>query len=331
MTDKNNFFSKRNFTFVAIAVILLLAFLFLNPYYTLQENEAAIITRLGEIRAVESEAGLHVCIPLIENVHKYSQRALRIDGDAQKIPTKENQFIEVDTTSRWKITDVAKFYKSLKTYEAALSKISDIIDSSCRDIVSINSFDSIVRSSNIINEIDSTEELNLETDEVDTKSLLNASQKKTYSTIARGREEISADIRMRANRQLESFGIELIDVIFKGIKYADELQESVFSRMITERNKIASTIRSNGEGKKAEILGKLENEKQSVLSKAYAESETIKGQADAEAASIYASAYNKDADFYAFWKSMEVYRKTLPNIEKLMSTDSQFFKHLTRP
>lgn len=327
----NKKFSTSGFIGIIVVVILLLAFLFLNPLYTVEENEAAIITRLGEIRKVETEAGLHFRVPFIDNIHKYSRRVLRIDGDPQKIPTRENQFIEVDTTSRWHITDVAKFYKSLGTYETALSKISDIVDSSCRDVVSVNGFDSIVRSSNIINEIDSSEELNLETDDVDTSNLLASTQKKQYVKITIGREEVADDIKERANAQLNGFGIELIDVIFKSIKYADELQESVFSRMITERNKIASTIRSTGEGKKAEVLGQLENEKQSILSKAYAESEAIKGQADAEAAALYAAAYNKDAEFYAFWKSMESYRKTLPTIEKLMSTDSEFFKHLTRP
>ena len=120
----------------------------------------------------------------------------------------------------------------------------------------------------------------------------------------------------------------MLDVIFKGIKYADELQDAVFSRMITERNQIASTIRSTGEGKKAEILGRLENEKQSILSESYAEAETIRGRADAEAAAIYSSAYNKDPAFYNFWKSLETYKKTLPNIEKIMSTDSEFFRFL---
>lgn len=331
MSDKKNFFSKGNFIIVSVFVVLMLIFLFVNPFYTLEENEAALITRLGEIRKVESEAGLHFCVPIIERVYKYSQRVLRIDGDAQKIPTRENQFIEVNTTSRWRINDIVSFYKSLGNYEAALSKISDIIDASCRDIISVNSFDSIVRSSNIINEIDSTEELNLETDEIDTSNLLNTTQQKIHIKITRGREQISEDIRTRANRQLSDFGIELIDVIFKGIKYADELQEAVFHRMITERNKIASTIRSTGEGKKSEILGKLENEKQSVLSEGYAKAEAIKGKADAEAAAIYADAYNKDVNFYTFWKSLESYRKTLPEIEKLISTDSKFFQYFVSP
>lgn len=323
-------FNKKSFTAVIVFIILILLFLFFNPFYTIQENEAVLITRLGKIQSVETDPGLHWRVPTLDEIHRISQRVLRIDGDPQKIPTKENQFIEVTTTTRWRITDAAKFYRSLRSYDAALSKIADIADASCRDVISVNSFDSIVRSSNIINKLNSQEELNLETDEIDTSSLFET-QQKTYAPITKGRVQIADEIKKRANAQLNEFGIEIIDMIFKGIKYADELQDAVFKRMITERNKIASTIRSTGEGKKAEILGKLENEKQSILSGSYAKAEAIRGQADAEAAAIYAQAYNKDPAFYSFWKSLETYKKTLPNIEKIMSTDSEFFNYLYRP
>lgn len=312
---------------ILIPILVIAFFLFFEATYIIEENEACIVTRLGEIQRVNTNAGIHLKVPFLDNVNTYSMRIMRIDGDTQKIPTKENQFIEVNSTSRWRIIDVSLFYKSLKNYTAAFSKITDIIDSSCRDIISLNSFDSIVRSSNIINEINAEEELNLDTNDIDMSNLL-MTQQKTHVTITKGREEIAEDIKKRSNAQLASFGIELLDVIFKGIKYADELQDAVFSRMITERNQIASTIRSTGEGKKAEILGRLENEKQSILSESYAEAETIRGRADAEAAAIYSSAYNKDPAFYNFWKSLETYKKTLPNIEKIMSTDSEFFRFL---
>ena len=128
--------------------------------------------------------------------------------------------------------------------------------------------------------------------------------------------------------QLKDFGIEVIDVIFKEIKYSDELQVSVYNRMIKERNQIAQTFRSTGEGKKAEWLGKLENEKKSILSKAYSESEKIKGAADAQATAIYAASYGKSPEFYSFWKSLEVYQNALPDIEKILSTDMEYFQYL---
>lgn len=91
---------------------------------------------------------------------------------------------------------------------------------------------------------------------------------------------------------------------------------------------MAQAYRSNGEGKKAEWLGKLENKKQTISSEAYKRAEEIRGVADAEAARIYAEAYNKDAEFYAFWKSMESYKKTLKNNNATYSTSMDYFDYL---
>jgi membrane protease subunit HflC len=98
--------------------------------------------------------------------------------------------------------------------------------------------------------------------------------------------------------------------------------------MIKERNQIAQAFRSYGEGQKAEILGKLENDKRSILSEAYTISETTKGKADALAADIYAESYGRDPSFFDFWRAIESYRQTLPNFNKTLSTDMDYFRYL---
>ena len=311
---------------VAIVLSVLAVVLFTNAFYTLEESQVSIITQFGEVVRTEKDAGLHFKIPFFHKVHKYTAKLLRLDGDPQKILTKEKQFIEVDTTSRWRISDIRKFYQSLVTYQAAFSRLSDIVDSSVRDVITINSLDDIVRSSNIISETSHKEKFEINSDDIKIDEL--SSEAVTYSKITKGRASLANEILKKANSQLDEFGIKVIDVIFKQIKYSDELQASVFSRMIKDRNQIAQTFRSTGEGKKAEWIGKLENEKKSILSKAYAEAERIKGDADARAASIYALSYKKDIDFYTFWKSMEMYRKSLISSEKILSTDMDYFRSL---
>jgi len=101
--------------------------------------------------------------------------------------------------------------------------------------------------------------------------------------------------------------------------------------MIKERNQIAQAFRSEGEGRKAEWLGKMDNEKRSILSAAYNQSETIRGTADAEAARTYADAYNRDRNFFDFWRAVESYRGTLPKFEKTLSTDMEYFRYLYSP
>ncbi|EMB21727.1 protease modulator HflC [Treponema denticola] len=319
---------KKGFGWISFVVILIILFFFLKPFYILNEGNVAIITKFGAVVKTEKEAGLHFKMPLIHTVNKYTAKLLRLDGDPQKILTLEKQYLRVDTTSRWRIVDVKKFYESLTTYDSAYSRLSDIVDSSVRDIISVNSLADVVRSSNIINESKTTEEFNLENAEVDLGSL--KTEKVNFPVIKKGRETLADEILAKANSQLGEFGLEVVDIIFKGIKYSDELEHSVFSRMIKERNQIAGTFRSTGDGEKLKILGELENEKRTILSQAYAESERIKGDADAKAVAIYAESYGKSPEFYSFWKSMEIYKNSLPETEKVLSTDMEYFQYLYR-
>ncbi len=319
---------KKGFGWISFVVILIILFFFLKPFYILNEGNVAIITKFGAVVKTEKEAGLHFKMPLIHTVNKYTAKLLRLDGDPQKILTLEKQYLRVDTTSRWRIVDVKKFYESLTTYDSAYSRLSDIVDSSVRDIISVNSLADVVRSSNIINESKTTEEFNLENAEVDLGSL--KTEKVNFPVIKKGRETLADEILAKANSQLGEFGLEVVDIIFKGIKYSDELEHSVFSRMIKERNQIAGTFRSTGDGEKLKILGELENEKRTILSQAYAESERIKGAADAKAVAIYAESYGKSPEFYSFWKSMEIYKNSLPETEKVLSTDMEYFQYLYR-
>jgi membrane protease subunit HflC len=131
-----------------------------------------------------------------------------------------------------------------------------------------------------------------------------------------------------ASQNTPEYGIELVDILIRQIRYSDDLTESVYNRMIKERNQIAEAYRSHGQGKKAEWLGKLEREKETILSTAYRKAETIRGNADAEATQIYAEAYQQDPEFFEFWRSIESYKKTLPQFQKTLSTDMNYFKYL---
>jgi membrane protease subunit HflC len=150
----------------------------------------------------------------------------------------------------------------------------------------------------------------------------------TYDKIDKGRSVLFAEMLDAVKPIVPQYGIEVIDIIPRQIKYSDELTESVYNRMIKERNQIAQAFRSYGEGQKATILGKLENDKRRILSEAYTTAETTKGKADATAAKIYADSYGRDPSFFDYWRAIESYRQTLPNFSKTLSTDMDYFKYL---
>ncbi|MDR1748092.1 MAG: protease modulator HflC [Spirochaetaceae bacterium] len=319
---------KRVLLILGAIVALLIVFLMMGPLYVIDEGTQVVVTRFGEIVNAHSDAGLHFKVPFIDIVTTYPKLILSLDGDSQRIPTKENQFIIVDTTSRWRISDPALFYRALKRIETANNRLSDIIDSAVRTVITQNRMSEIVRSTNNINMRNSTETLALANEEDSAQIEEFISVASASEDIQRGRRQLIDEMADIARQMVPEYGIELIDVVPRQIKYSDEVTETVYSRMIKERNQVAQAYRSLGEGKKAKWLGSMENEKRTILSDAYRQAEEIKGAADAEASRIYAESYSKDAEFYAFWKSLESYKETLPGFDAAFSTDMDYFQYL---
>ena len=315
---------KRFIGWLITIVVLLVLFLAAGPLYIVNEGTQVVVTRFSKIVNSHTDAGLHFKVPFLDHVIEYPKLILSLDGDEQRIPTKENQYIIVDTTSRWRITDPEAFYKNFQTLANSYNKLSDIIDSSCRTVITQNRMSEIVRSSNIINETKAEEQTDEETIEIN--NLVNADT--TNEVVTKGRNVLCKQMAEKARAEIAGYGIELIDIVPRQVKYSDELNESVYNSMIKDRNQVAQAYRSLGEGKKAEWLGRLESDKRTIASEAYRKSEEIKGAADAEAAAIYAAAYNKDPEFYTFWKSMESYKNNLKDYPATLSTSMDYFDYL---
>ena len=316
---------------IVVALALFAAFLAMGPFYVLNEGEQAVVVRLGKIVSVQSEAGLKMRSPFLDAVVRYPKRLMPWDGEPQRIPTKENQFIWVDATARWRIVDPTKFYESMSSIENAYGRLDDVIDSAVRTVVSSNYLREAVRNSNAL--VGSGTKESFQTGDAEGSAALDqlTQTEVSHDKIEKGRRRLSADMLDIVKAIAPQYGIEVLDIIPRQIKYSDELTESVYNRMIKERNQIAQAFRSYGEGKKAEWLGKLENEKRTVLSEAYAKAEAAKGKADAEASRVYAAAYGRDPSFYDFWRAVESYRQTLPSFSKTLSTDLDYFRYLYGP
>ncbi|MGP1588015.1 MAG: protease modulator HflC [Treponemataceae bacterium] len=316
---------------LSAVVFILILFFSIGPLYIIHEGSQVVVTRFGKIVSVHTNAGLYFKIPFVDIVVTYPKLILSLDGDSQKIPTKENQFIIVDTTSRWRISNPKEFYESFKTVEAANIRLSDIIDSATRTIITQNRLSEVVRSTNLINErkIDSSSSLGINgSDEAiaQLNSLINVSS--NSEPISKGRRQLTIEMAEEARKMIPEYGIELLDVVPRQIKYSDELTESVYNRMIKDRNQLAQGYRAYGEGKKKDWLGKLEKDKMKIESDAYWKSQQIMGQADAEATRIYSRSYAVDPEFYSFWKSLESYKDTIPEFESTFTTDMDYFKYL---
>ncbi len=320
-------------TAIIIIAVFVIVFLLLGPFYMVTEGEQAVVTRFGRIVGTETTAGLKFRMPVIDTITRYPSTLLSWDGDAQRIPTKENQFIWVDATARWRIADPALFYMTVKTVEGGIARLNDVLDSTIRTVISENYLNEAVRSTNRINTLEYSEEINNEVENAEDAETLRSltDTRQRQEEIKIGRDGLSDKMLSDAAPLTLNYGIELEDVIIRQIRYSDDLTGSVYARMIKERSQIAEAYRAYGRGQLLSWQGRTENDKRTILSEAYAESERIKGEADAEAARIYSEAYSADPEFFRLWTTLESYKKTLPSIDKTLSTKSAYFGYLYSP
>jgi membrane protease subunit HflC len=304
----------KSLLWVGIGVVaLLMAF---ASGFTVVENEQVIITRFGKIvRGPIADPGLHFKQPFVDDVLRFDKRWMEWDGEPNQIPTRDKKYIWVDTYARWRISDPIRFYQRLRDEGAAQSRLDDIIDGEIRNTIASHELIEIVRTS--------SREFEKGDDNQD--RVINPAE----FAVQFGRDELTRIVLRKASAITPDYGIELADVQVKRINYVESVQVKVFERMISERKQIAEKSRSEGQGKSAEIRGKIEKELKTIESEAYRKAEEIRGRGDAEAAAIYAAAYNKDSGFYQFTKTLETYETTIDKeTSVVLSTDNQVFKYL---
>ncbi|MCB2193523.1 MAG: protease modulator HflC [Deltaproteobacteria bacterium] len=319
---------KKTLPFVILILVLLLVGS--GAFFTVSEGHQAIITQFGKpVGGPYTQAGLYFKIPLIQEVHLFEERLLKWDGSPNQIPTRDKKYIWVDTTARWRITNPLRFLQTVASERGALSRLDDIIDSVVRDQVSSNLLVELVRSS------DWKPVSRAELGEKYVPTVASGGeddQTRIDSEVKIGRQTITRAMLVEAAKLTPQYGIEVVDIEIKRINYVESVQQQVFQRMISERKRIASQYRSEGEGEKRRILGQMQKELARIRSQAYKKAEKIKGQGDADATRIYGSAYGRNPDFYSLYKTLESYGGTDSNrTDLILSTDSDFYKYLKAP
>jgi len=303
-----------------IAVILagIVFILFVSgAFYVIDERESVVITQFGKPMGEPIiKAGLYFKTPFIQQANYFEKRLLEWDGSPNQIPTKDKRYIWVDTTARWRIADPLKFLQSVGNEAGAHARLDDIVDSATRDFLTGHKLVEVVRDTNqLYGRLEDAEQLFDSTEAIDKVEV--------------GREALTRGILEQSRELVPQYGIELVDVRIKRINYVEEVRRKVYDRMISERKRAAEQYRSEGQGKKAEVDGKMKKELNQIKSKAYRTAQQIKGKADAEAIKIYAEAYNNDPEFYSFVKTLETYKDTVDkNSTILLTTDSEYYGYL---
>ena len=298
---------------IPLAIVLIGLY---SAAYVIDMTDQVVITQFGKVIGKPiTEPGLYFKLPIIQKANYFKKNLLEWDGDRGEIPTYDKTYIWVDTFARWKIVDALKFFQTLNNMDLARDRLNGIINAAVRDSIATYPLIEAVRMTN----------RKLVTIE---RAMDQISEKRVLAGITKGREKIVEDILAKTKPELLTFGIELVDVAIKRINYTEKVRRSVYDRMIAEREQIAEKHRSEGLGSARKIEGKRNKELKRITSEAYRTAQEIKGKADAEATLIFARAYNEDPEFYAFLKTLEVYKNTIDEDSSLvLSTDSDFMKY----
>ena len=274
-----------------VAVIVLLC------THTVKEWEQALILEFGQAKRVENawgqtpEAGLKFKLPY-EKVVTLDRRNLEVDLKPVELVASDQERLVVDAFVRYRILDAVDFYQALQTERGAQLQLQSIMDSTLRDVLG----------------------------RVDRPNI-----------IAGRRAELMAEIQQVSNNVVKDkdFGIEIIDVRIKRADLPPNNTEQVFNRMVTERKQIAELIRSEGREEAQLITSTAEKDATIIRAEAQQQAEIIRGQGDQERNAIYAEAYNQDPEFFAFYRSMEAYKKGLgQGTTYVLSPDSDFLGYL---
>lgn len=266
--------------------------------FTVEEHEQAIVFQFGEAKRVENpwggeaNAGLKMKTPFIENVVYLSRRNLEVDLRPVELLAADQERLIVDAFVRYRITNAIRFYEKLRDERGAQDQLQAIFDSTLRDVLG----------------------------RVDTPEIISGR-----------RSELMAEIQSVADgvAEAEDLGIDIIDVRIKRADLPRENYDRVFKRMVSQRNLEASLLRAEGEEQAQEIRATAQKEARVIRAEAQRQAEVIRGEGDKQRNAIYAAAYTKDAEFFAFYRSMEAYKKGLgQNTTYVLSPDSDFLGYL---
>lgn len=277
---------------ILIAVAVVIAVGVWASVFTVSERELAIKFRFGEILKADYKPGLHLKIPFVNNVRKFSRQILTYNSPTEEFLTSEKKNLEVDFFIKWRITDVGAFYRTTRGDEqSATARLREIIRADVKNEFAIRTVQDVVSAE---------------------------------------RSELMDRMLEDARAASRSLGIQVVDVRVKRIELPDNVSDSVFSRMRQERARVAAQFRAEGAEQSEEIRADADRQRTVLLAEANREAQRIRGDGDAQAAAIYGKAYGQDPEFYSFYRSLQAYRQSIGGQGDVLvlKPDSEFFHYL---
>lgn len=282
--------NKSLFTLIAGAVLALVAW---NCFYIVAQTERAVLLQFGKVAESDVPPGLHVKIPYVNQVRKFDGRLLTLDAPTQRFLTLEKKAVMVDAFAKWRVANADQYYTATSGMkQVADERLARRLEAGLRD---------------------------------------QFGKRTLHEVVSGQRDELMANITASLDRLArKELGIEIIDVRVKSIDLPREVNRSVFERMSSERAREAREHRAKGKELAEGIRADADRQRRVLLAEAYREAEEIRGDGDARSTAIYADAFGQDADFYAFYRSLQAYRDSFSSKSDVLvlTPDSEFFRFM---
>ncbi|HEY4981888.1 MAG TPA: protease modulator HflC [Pseudolabrys sp.] len=278
-----------------IAVLIVAALIVgYSSLFTVYQTQQALVVRLGQPVRVVNQPGLNVKVPFIDSVIGIDKRILDLEAPAQELIASDQKRLVVDAFARYRIQDPLRFYQTLGSIQGANSQLAILLNSALRRVLGEVTFTHVVRDQ---------------------------------------RADLMSRIRELVDHEATAYGISVVDVRIRRADLPEQNSQAVYQRMQTERQREAAEFRAQGAQRGQEIRSRADREVTVLVAEATSQSEQIRGEGDATRNQIFADAFNKDADFFAFYRSMQAYEASLKSNDTrlVLKPDTNFFRYFNDP
>ncbi|MBR0810852.1 MULTISPECIES: protease modulator HflC [Bradyrhizobium] len=278
---------------VTLLGLLLVVVVGYMSLFTVQQTEQTIVLQFGRPVDVVTDPGLHFKAPW-NSVINIDKRILDLENPSQEAIASDQKRLVVDAFARYRIKDALRFYQSIGSIQAANIQLTTLLNAALRRVLGEVTFINVVRDD---------------------------------------REKLMQRIREQLDREADGYGIQVVDVRIRRADLPEQNSQAVYQRMKTEREREAAEFRAQGGQKAQEIRSKADREATVIEAEARSQAEQTRGIGDAERNRLFAEAYGRDADFFAFYRSMTAYENGLKASDTrfLLRPDSDFFRFFGNP
>jgi membrane protease subunit HflC len=275
------------------AVIATVLVVLAMSIFTVDQRQFAVVFQLGEVKRAISEPGLYFKVPMVQNVRYFEKRIITLDNaEPERFITSEKKNVLVDSYIKWRIVDPQLYYISVGGDESrAKTRLNQTVNAGLRE---------------------------------------EFGKRTVHDVVSGEREKIMNQMREKADVDARKIGVQIVDVRLKRVELPTEVSEAVYRRMEAERKRVANELRSEGSAEAEKIRADADRQREIIVAEAYRDAQKIKGEGDAKATNTYAQAFGQNAEFYAFYRSLEAYRGSFKSKSDVLVVEpsSDFFKYM---